>query len=109
MGMGKDKWVGVSFAIIGFAGGGVLLCLQVVGVITSGNACLWLIFFAILLCVGAGILIWSFCFKKDKREPIGSSKQPFRLIPKRKIKRIVHRTETINGKTKYIEEVELDP
>lgn len=44
----------------------------------------------------------------EQKESV-SNRQPIRLIPKRKIKRIIHRTETIDGKTKYIDEVELDP
>lgn len=46
---------------------------------------------------------------RDKGESKSTSKPPIRLIPRRKIKRIVHRTEVVNGKTKYTEEVELDP
>ena len=41
--------------------------------------------------------------------PSAICKQPIRLIPKRKVKRIVQRTKVINGKPEYTEEIEIEP
>jgi hypothetical protein len=107
--MGREFWIGLGIAIISVAIGLVITIATAVGMITKENTLLWILLAALLFLIGIGIIVWSLCCKKDKREPAISSKQPIRLIPKRKIKRIVHRTEVIDGKTKYTEEIELDP
>jgi hypothetical protein len=103
----KSSWIGIAVTLMSPASESIRQYLEENKMIQLSHP-VWLIANIVGFLTGIGILVWSLCFKKDKRESISSSKQPFQLIPKRKVKRIVHRTEIINGKTKYTKEIELD-
>lgn len=45
----------------------------------------------------------------ELEKPTPNRAPPIRLIPQHKVKKVVHRTETVDGKTKYIDEIELIP
>jgi hypothetical protein len=64
MGMGKSFWAGFGISVFSLAFEGILVVLLLVGAITRENAILWLVIFGIMALIGAGILIWSLCFKK---------------------------------------------
>lgn len=106
--MDKTTGVGIAVALIAPASEGIRRYLEERGMIPLLHPA-WLIANIIIFCAGLGLLIWSLCFKKKEKIPTTSIKPPIRLIPKRKVRRIIHRTETINGKTKYTEEIEIEP
>jgi hypothetical protein len=104
----KSSWIGIAIAIIAPASEGIRRYLEDNNVIQSSNPA-WLIANITGFLTGIGILVWTLCFKKDKKRLANSVKPPLQLIPKRKVKRVIYRTEVVNGKTKHIKEIELDP
>jgi hypothetical protein len=62
--MNKEFWVGLSLAVIGFAGAGILLVLQIGNIITQNNAIAWLILFIVMLLAGLVTLIMGMTIHK---------------------------------------------
>ncbi len=68
--MSKEFWAGLSLTIIGLAGAGILLSMQIGNIITQNNAQGWLILFTILLLAGLIILILSLLARKGNQSKI---------------------------------------